>query len=229
MTLPHNQPSMTSSSTSGDPALCRYQIPTDSTADHWGQRPFRDEPEPPLISARLGHVWMQTQSPLCGMAARPPGSCLAFLAGEHKWWPQDRTLPPLLWVTAPLELWTQDLVAPDREAKGGKNSLTMLQSGWPQWSSTSSTAATVQANISTVNYCIVLQWKHLPSRRQVFIGEKKKGEGGGPLKLDVPIEFLVSLLSRLNTVCKTRTLNNQWWIFFGFWRRDPWNPARPNP
>lgn len=32
------------------------------------------------------------------------------------------------------------------------------------------------------------------------------------LELDVPIEFLVSLLCRLSPVCKTRTLNNQWSI-----------------
>lgn len=52
------------------------------------------------------------QSMLCWTAACSQRASLAFLAGEHKCWPQDRTLSPLLWVTALLEMWTQDLVAP---------------------------------------------------------------------------------------------------------------------
>lgn len=52
------------------------------------------------------------QSMLCWTAACSQRAGLAFLAGEHKCWPQDRTLSPLLWVTALLEMWTQDLVAP---------------------------------------------------------------------------------------------------------------------
>lgn len=46
------------------------------------------------------------QSTLCWTAAYPLRGSLAFLAGEHKCWPQDRTLSPLLWVTALLEMWT---------------------------------------------------------------------------------------------------------------------------
>lgn len=42
-----------------------------------------------------------------------------------------------------------------------------------------------------------------------FVYGKKKRSNILSLKLAVPIEFLVSLLCRLNQVCKTRTLNNQ--------------------
>lgn len=106
----------------------------------------------------ISHLPDATQSTLCWAAARSE-RCLAFLAGEHKCWPQDRTLSPLLWVTALLEMWTQDLVAPN--GRQGPCSLTTLQSGWAQSQRTSSTGGTVHANISNVNLYIMLRWKRL--------------------------------------------------------------------
>lgn len=54
----------------------------------------------------------------------------------------------------------------------------------------------------------MLRWKRLPSSLQVLFGKINLTYSKFS-KLAVPIEFLVSLLCRLSSVCKTRTLNNQ--------------------
>lgn len=54
----------------------------------------------------------------------------------------------------------------------------------------------------------MLRWKSPPFILHVLF-VKKNLPYSKFLKLAVPIEFLVSLLCRLSSVCKTRTLNNQ--------------------